>query len=91
VASVGALSGRAADTARKESKAAYKAVETKVEDNAMVAVVAAAGVGFLIGSMIFGGNAAKRAVSNVLPDTKPQRRPAARNRGRKRPRRRNAA
>ena len=96
-ASASAITSGLARRGAKEGKAAYKAVETKVEDNAMMAVVAAAGVGFLIGTMIFGGNAAKRAVSNVLPESlggepeRPQRRTAARSRTRGRPKRRRAA
>jgi len=97
IASVGSLTTRAGDVARKEGKAAYQAVEGKVNENAMVAVVAAAGVGFLLGTLIFGGSAAKRAVSNVLPEAlsgdaeQPRRRAAARSRTRGRPKRRKAA
>jgi ElaB/YqjD/DUF883 family membrane-anchored ribosome-binding protein len=93
-----ALTGDIAKRGAKEGKAAYKAVEGTVENNAMMAVVAAAGVGFLIGTMIFGGGAAKRAVSNALPESlggepeRPQRRrAAARSRTRGRPKRRRAA
>ena len=92
-----ALTGDIAKRGAKEGKAAYKAVEGTVENNAMMAVVAAAGVGFLIGTMLFGGGAAKRAVSNVLPESlggepeRPQRRTPARSKTRGRPKRRRAA
>ncbi len=95
--SVGSLTGHAADVARKEGKAAYKAVEGKVNDNAMIAVVTAAGVGLLVGAMIFGGGAARRAVANVLPESlggepeRPQRRRPAQARSKTGTRRRRAA
>lgn len=85
VSAAGAITGRAATTVGREGKQAYKAVEGKVEDNAMLAVVAAAGVGFLIGTMVFGGGAAaKRAVTAISPESQrqPQRRAAAKSRTR---------
>ncbi len=69
-----ALTGKAASVAKTEGGKAYKAVEDKVENNAMMAVVAAAGVGFLIGTMIFGSGAAKRAVASVMPAEPPAKR-----------------
>jgi ElaB/YqjD/DUF883 family membrane-anchored ribosome-binding protein len=89
VSSASAITGRAASVAKAEGGKAYRAVEGKVENNAMMAVVAAAGVGFLIGTMIFGSGAAKRAVSNILPGEQPRRRAAARTvrRGKSRSRR----
>jgi ElaB/YqjD/DUF883 family membrane-anchored ribosome-binding protein len=82
------LTGKAASVAKTEGGKAYKAVEDKVENNAMMAVVAAAGVGFLIGTMIFGAGTAKRAVSGLMPEErKPQRRAAAKSRSRPRSRR----
>lgn len=87
-----ALTGKAASAASETGGKAYRAVEDKVENNAMMAVVAAAGVGFLIGTMIFGGNAAKRAVSNLLPgEQQPQRRAQARSVRRGKSRARKAA
>jgi ElaB/YqjD/DUF883 family membrane-anchored ribosome-binding protein len=77
--------------ASEQGGKAYRAVEDKVENNAMVAVVAAAGVGFLIGTMIFGSGAAKRAVSNLMPAEQPQRRAQARSVRRGKPRSRRAA
>jgi ElaB/YqjD/DUF883 family membrane-anchored ribosome-binding protein len=64
---VTALSGSFGGLARKagkESRAAYSTVETKVEDNAMVAVLAAAGIGFLIGAAVGGTAAAQRRPRN---------------------------
>ena len=82
VSAASGIAGRAG----REGRHAYRAVETKVEDNAMMAVVAAAGVGFLIGSLLVGGGA-KRAVAALTPETEepPQRQPrraAARSRTR---------
>jgi ElaB/YqjD/DUF883 family membrane-anchored ribosome-binding protein len=78
VSTASSLTGKAAAAASEQGGKAYRAVEDKVENNAMVAVVAAAGVGFLIGTMIFGSGAAKRAVSNLMPAEQPQRRAQAR-------------
>jgi ElaB/YqjD/DUF883 family membrane-anchored ribosome-binding protein len=89
VSTASSLTGRAAAAASEKGGKAYRAVEDKVENNAMVAVVAAAGVGFLIGTMIFGSGAAKRAVSNLMPAEQPRRRVQARSvrRGKSRSRR----
>jgi ElaB/YqjD/DUF883 family membrane-anchored ribosome-binding protein len=67
LSAVTALSGSFSGLARKagkESRAAYNTVETKVEDNAMVAVLAAAGIGFLIGAAVGGTAAAQRRPRN---------------------------
>jgi ElaB/YqjD/DUF883 family membrane-anchored ribosome-binding protein len=91
LSSASAITGRAADVAKAEGGRAYKAVETKVDSNPMMAVFAAAGVGLLIGTLIFGSGAAKRAVSSVLPPEQPaKRRPPART-ARAKPRARRAA
>lgn len=70
-------------SAGRGGKHAYKAVESKVGDNAMVAVLAAAGVGVLIGSLLLNGSA-RRAVSSLASPTQPapQRRPKAASRAR---------
>lgn len=93
ISAASSLTGKAAAAASETGEKAYRAVEHKVENNAMVAVLAAAGVGLLIGSMIFGGGAAKRAVSNLMPPEKPQqqRRAPARSVRRGKPRSRRAA
>jgi ElaB/YqjD/DUF883 family membrane-anchored ribosome-binding protein len=77
--------------AGREGKQAYKAVESKVSDNAMVAVVAAAGIGILIGSIFLSGGA-KRAVSALTPQngSTPQRRTKAASRSRPKSRRKAA-
>lgn len=91
VSSASSITGRAASVAKSEGGKAYKAVEDKVENNAMMAVVAAAGVGFLIGTMIFGSAAAKRAVSGLMPEEQPKRRAPARSAQRGKSRSRRAA
>jgi ElaB/YqjD/DUF883 family membrane-anchored ribosome-binding protein len=92
ISSASSLTGRAASVASEQGGKAYRAVEDKVENNAMMAVVAAAGVGFLIGTMIFGGSAAKRAVTNLIPgEEQPRRRAQARTVRRGKPRSRKAA
>lgn len=69
--------------AKREGRHAYKAVETKVSENPMIAVAAVAGVGLLIGSLLLNGRA-KRAVSSLTPQTQnsPKRRPKAASRAR---------
>ena len=72
--------------AKREGREAYKAVETRVSDNPMIAVAAAAGVGLLIGSLLLNGRA-RRAVSSLSslapqPQSTPQRRPKAASRSR---------
>lgn len=54
----------ALSVAKREGRHAYKAVETRVSDNPMIAVAAAAGVGLLIGSLLLNGRA-RRAVSSL--------------------------
>ena len=80
--------------AKREGRDAYKAVETRVSDNPMIAVAAAAGVGLLIGSLLFNGRA-KRAVSSLsslAPQAQntPQRRTKAASRSRAKSRRKAA-
>jgi ElaB/YqjD/DUF883 family membrane-anchored ribosome-binding protein len=89
----GAVTGGLAKRAGKEGKVAYKAVEEKVEDNAMMAVVAAAGVGFLIGAMLLGGSAVARRSAQPQAQAKPQpqKRAAAKSARRGGARRRKAA
>lgn len=75
---VTSVTGGFARKAGKESREAYSAVEQRVEKNAMLAVLAAAGVGFLLGAAVVGGAAAARSAQ---PQPQPQpggRRPASR-------------
>jgi ElaB/YqjD/DUF883 family membrane-anchored ribosome-binding protein len=58
---VTAITGGFARKAGKESRQAYTAVEETVENHAMLAVLAAAGVGFLLGAAVVGGAAAARS------------------------------
>lgn len=75
----GALTSNAAKRTAEEGKLAYRAVETKVSDNPMLAVAAAAGVGFLIGSLLLGSAAARRTMANAASAAapKPQAQPRA--------------
>ena len=66
-----------AGAAGREGKQAYQAVEEKVEDNAMLAVVAAAGVGFLLGAMLAGGRSEAPPTAANTQSRTPARRRAA--------------
>lgn len=57
--------------AREKGSLAYHNVEEKLEDNAMVAVAAALGIGFLLGTLLG---------RTTAPDPQPQRRAPARRR-----------
>ncbi|MFC5069476.1 hypothetical protein [Flaviflagellibacter deserti] len=74
---VSAATGAFAKKAGREGKQAYQVVEEKVEDNAMLAVVAAAGVGFLLGAMLVGGRTeAPPKAANTQTRTPARRRAA---------------
>lgn len=71
LSAVQSTSGALARDARERGSLAYHNVEEKIEDNAMIAVAAALGVGFLIGALLG---------RSTAPDAPPQRRPVARRR-----------
>ncbi|MGQ4274389.1 hypothetical protein [Terrihabitans sp. B22-R8] len=70
---VTSVTGGFARKAGKESRQAYNTVEEKIEDNAVLAVLAAAGVGFLLGAAVVGSATASRSSNNDE-----RRRPASR-------------
>lgn len=68
---VQSTSGALARDARERGSLAYHNVEEKLEDNAVIAVVAALGIGFLLGSVLG---------RTTAPSPQPQRRAPARRR-----------